>query len=214
MFKLRLVFSKNDEAAYISHLDLMKSLQRSFCRAKLPVKYSEGFNPHICMSILSPLSTGYRSQYELCDLDLTCDEMPDRVIERLNNALPNGIRVIKAYSANEGKRVAEIANSKFEIFMEGGNAEHLQDVFKKPVTFEKKSKRGSKQVNVLDYIKSISFSNIENGCLCSCILSAGDDPLNPSYIVSILRNMELLDINGTVRYTRTSILDKNCELFI
>ena len=214
MFKLRLVFSKNDEAAYISHLDLMKSLQRSFCRAKLPVKYSEGFNPHICMSILSPLSTGYRSQYELCDLDLTCDKMPDRVIERLNNALPNGIRVIKAYSANEGKRVAEIANSKFEIFMEGGNAEQLQDVFKKPVTFEKKSKRGSKQVNVLDYIKSISFSNIEKGCLCSCILSAGDDPLNPSYIVSILRNMELLDINGTVRYTRTSILDKNCELFI
>lgn len=192
----------------------MKSLQRSFCRAKLPVKYSEGFNPHICMSILSPLSTGYRSQYELCDLDLTCDEMPENVIDRLNNALPNGIRVTKAYSANEGKRVADISNSKFEIFMEGGKAEDLSTVFTKPVIFEKKSKRGSKEVNALDYIKSIDFCDVENGCLCSCILSAGEDPLNPSYIVSILRDKGLLDINGTVRYTRTSILDENCELFI
>ena len=71
MFKMRILFEKKDDAAYISHLDLMKVLQRSFCRAKLPVKYSEGFNPHICMSILSPLSTGYRSRYELCDLELT-----------------------------------------------------------------------------------------------------------------------------------------------
>ena len=41
MYKVRLQFSKQGGAAYISHLDLMKTLQRSFCRAKLPVRYSK-----------------------------------------------------------------------------------------------------------------------------------------------------------------------------
>ncbi len=213
MYKIRILFSKNDEAAYISHLDLMKTLQRSFCRAKLPVKYSEGFNPHICMSILSPLSTGYRSEYELCDLELICDSMPNGVTEVLNKALPGGIQIKKVYPAAQGLAVAQIAFSEFSIFMEGGEAAKLTDVFQEPLFFEKKSKRGSKQVNILDYIQRISFENVENGALCNCILSAGEDPLNPSYIVGVLREKGLLQENGTVRYTRIAILSADLQLF-
>lgn len=213
MYKIRILFSKNDEAAYISHLDLMKVLQRSFCRAKLPVKYSEGFNPHICMSILSPLSTGYRSQFELCDLDLTCNEMPVDILENLNNALPRGIKVIKVYPASDGLAISKIKYSRFSIFMEGGEKDALHKVFTEPVYFEKKSKRGSKEVNILDYISENQFDSAENGVICNCTLSAGEDPLNPSYIVSVLRDKGLLDINGTVRYTRTAILDSECQLF-
>lgn len=213
MYKIRILFSKNDEASYISHLDLMKTLQRSFCRAKLPVKYSEGFNPHICMSILSPLSTGYRSDYELCDLELTCDSMPEGIAEALNKALPVGIRIKKVYPSTEGLAVSKIAFSEFSIFMEGGEADQLFKVFKTPLLFEKKSKRGSKEVNILDYIQKISFENVENGTMCQCIVSAGEDPLNPSYIVSVLRDKGLLNENNTVRYTRTAILSEDLQLF-
>lgn len=192
----------------------MKSLQRSFCRANLPVKYSEGFNPHICMSILSPLSTGYRSQYELCDLELTCNDMPFNVVESLNFALPNGIEVINVYPSEKGKKVSQIKYSQFEIFLEGGKAEELSETFTVPVIFEKKSKRGSKEVNILDYIRKITFTSVENGAVCNCVLLSGEDPLNPSYIVSILRDKGLLDNNGTVRYTRTAILDDDYNIFI
>ena len=47
MFKVRIKFEKNEYSAYISHLDLMNTLQRSLVRAKLPVRYTEGFNPPI-----------------------------------------------------------------------------------------------------------------------------------------------------------------------
>jgi radical SAM-linked protein len=213
MFKMRILFEKKDDAAYISHLDLMKVLQRSFCRAKLPVKYSEGFNPHICMSILSPLSTGYRSRYELCDLDLTCDSMPENGVESLNNVLPDGIRVIKAYPASKGLSVAKIKFSVFTIDLEGGDADSAAQVFASPVIFEKKSKRGSKEVNMLDYIKSIKFDQRENGVTCECVLAAGDDPLNPSYVVAVLREKGIVDPCGTVRYTRTAVLDEKEQLF-
>ena len=60
--KLRLRFSKKGKAIYISHLDLMRTLQRSFLRAGYPLKYSEGYNPHPLISILLPLGVGCSSE--------------------------------------------------------------------------------------------------------------------------------------------------------
>ena len=50
MDKLRLRFEKTGRAVYISHLDLMATMQRAFSRAGLELKYSEGFNPHPLIS--------------------------------------------------------------------------------------------------------------------------------------------------------------------
>ena len=58
MDKLRLRFEKTGRAVYISHLDLMQTMQRAFARAEYDLKYSEGFNPHPQISILLPLSVG------------------------------------------------------------------------------------------------------------------------------------------------------------
>ena len=56
--KLRLRFEKSGRAVYISHLDLMRTMQRTFKRAGYALKHSEGFNPHPIISILLPLSVG------------------------------------------------------------------------------------------------------------------------------------------------------------
>ena len=46
MSKLRLVFVKEHQASYISHLDVMRTFQRVFPRAGLSIKHSNGFHPH------------------------------------------------------------------------------------------------------------------------------------------------------------------------
>jgi uncharacterized protein (DUF2344 family) len=46
MSKLRLVFIKEHQASYISHLDMMRTFQRVFPRAGLSIKHSNGFHPH------------------------------------------------------------------------------------------------------------------------------------------------------------------------
>ena len=58
MDKMRLRFEKTGRAIYISHLDMMRTMQRVFARAGLELKYSEGFNPHPQISIALPLSVG------------------------------------------------------------------------------------------------------------------------------------------------------------
>ena len=69
MRKIRLFYKKLGRAVYISHLDLMRTLQRAFLRAGYSLKYSEGFNPHPVISILLPLSVGASSECELMDFE-------------------------------------------------------------------------------------------------------------------------------------------------
>ena len=51
----RILFSKTGRARFISHLDLMRTLQRAFFRAGIQIKHTEGFNPHPFVSIALPL---------------------------------------------------------------------------------------------------------------------------------------------------------------
>ncbi len=123
MFKVRIKFEKNEYSAYISHLDLMNTLQRSLVRAKLPVRYTEGFNPHIYLSILVPLSTGYQSQCELADFDLTTDTLPEDLADRLNGVLPHGLWVLEVGQAS--RPVNQIAFCGYEVhYSSPWDAEH------------------------------------------------------------------------------------------
>ena len=211
MFKLRFCFEKNGTSAYISHLDLMKALQRSFVRAGIPVKYSQGFNPHIEMSIVVPLSTGYETRCDLCDLDLICDDMPENFVEDLNAVMPRGMKVLHAGAAD--RPVREIAYSAYEIVLPAGDTNAMKALFDQPVTLEKRSKRGRRDVNLQDYIKELSFVTEGDKTLCRCILSAGNDPLNPMYLTQALKNAGLVEEDATAKYIRTGILDENCEIF-
>ena len=68
--KLRIRFEKTGRAVYVSHLDLMRTMQRAFLRAGFPLAYSEGFNPHAILSMALPLSVGTESVCELMDFRL------------------------------------------------------------------------------------------------------------------------------------------------
>lgn len=99
MPKHRLAFSKADTAKYISHLDLMRTFQRAFLRAGLPIKHTEGFNPHAFVSIPLPLSVGYSSACEVLECELLGEVDRDTVPARMTAALPAGITVHRCYEA-------------------------------------------------------------------------------------------------------------------
>lgn len=211
MYKARIRFEKSGSAAYSSHLDLMKTLQRSFLRAGLPMKYSEGYNPHICMSILVPLSTGYETCCDLCDLELTCDTMPEDLTERLNAALPTGIRALEAGEAQRPPR--EVAFCTYALHIPSGDPAAMQALFEQPVLIEKRSKRGIREVDLLPYIRALSFAQTEDGVCCRCVLAAGNDPLNPLYVAKALKRAELVPEEAVIGYRRLEILDENGEIF-
>ncbi len=98
MQRVRVFFSKQREAAYISHLDLQRAMARALRRSGMPVWYSQGFNPHIYLSFALPLPLGQESMAESVDCRLV-EDAPEGDIDLtafvgpLADALPGGIEV-------------------------------------------------------------------------------------------------------------------------
>ena len=91
--RARVRFEKNGIMRYVGHLDLMRFFQKAVKRANLPIRYSEGFNPHQIMSFASPLGVGLTSEGEYMDIDLK-EEVPSRVgLKALNDNMVEGLTI-------------------------------------------------------------------------------------------------------------------------
>lgn len=62
----------------MSHLDLMRLMQRAFRRAGVVLHHSQGFTPHAYVSMLLPLSVGMESVCELMEYELDGELGPTR----------------------------------------------------------------------------------------------------------------------------------------
>ena len=99
MAKLRLLFVMEGTAAYISHLDLLRTVQRAFPRTELEIKHSQGFHPHPIISIVLPLPVAQSSDCELLDFEVTQDTDGCGCADTLIAGLPEGLRVRECYEA-------------------------------------------------------------------------------------------------------------------
>ena len=92
--RIQLRFTKGAAIRFISHLDLLRTFERAMRRAKLPLAFSQGFNPRPRFSIYIPLPVGATSEAELANIDLA-ERLPlGEVTQRLNAVLPPSIRVL------------------------------------------------------------------------------------------------------------------------
>lgn len=93
-------FQKDKGISYTSHLDVQRTLQRAFRRAGLPLAYTNGFNPHPKLSFATALATGFSSDGEWIEAELERDMDPAEWMERVNAAMPNGMRFVTAFVAD------------------------------------------------------------------------------------------------------------------
>ena len=104
MSKLRLLFVKEAQASYISHLDLLRTIQRAFPRTELEIRHSQGYHPHPIISIVLPLPVGQSSDCELLDFEVTQTTDGSGIAEKLNTGMPCGLRVLDCYEAKRPVR--------------------------------------------------------------------------------------------------------------
>lgn len=94
--RIRMTFTKEGTARYISHLDLARAVERALNRAELPVAYTQGFNRRPRLSLAAALPLGYTSRAEIADVWLTEAVDPQRFLARLAFSMPPGIAVSAA----------------------------------------------------------------------------------------------------------------------
>lgn len=195
MFKARMKFAKEGRAKYISHLDLMHTMQRTMARCQMPLWFTEGFNQHAYVSVALPLSTGYSGECEFLDFNITSDAVPENAVEAVNAAFPEGLRAIEIYPFEDGgMKVAAIAWSQYRItwgFEDGvpdGFLSAVEQLFRQPVVeIVKKSKRGEKLVNMRELMRDFSISQDADAVTAVVTTAAGNNNMSPEYLTRAIR---------------------------
>lgn len=94
MQRLRITFAKTQAMQYTGHLDLHKTWERTLRRARLPLAYSEGFNPHPKIQLGAALPLGFTSECELVDVWLETPQDLADARAALEKAIPPGLTLL------------------------------------------------------------------------------------------------------------------------
>ena len=74
--RMRVTFATDDTVKYVGHLDMARAWERAIRRARLPLAYSQGFNPQARMHFAAALPVGFTGQAELIDVFLDAEVEP------------------------------------------------------------------------------------------------------------------------------------------
>ena len=218
MRNVRIWFKKDYECRYISHLDLNRTMLRALHKSKLPIWYTEGFNPHPFATFPLPLSLGFRGINECMDVKLEDDsfslaEIPDR----LNACLPRGLRVFDATEAM--MKAGKVAYAAFTVRI--GNdkipsskicAQLKELLEQESIPMEKRSKKGIRTIDIKKGVKQYSVRELFDSAELNIILTAGSsDNVNPNLLITALEQQT--GDEYVVDITRNDLYNSDLELF-
>lgn len=177
MCKLINKYSKTGNLKYISHLDVLRFIQRAVKRTGLPAKYSEGFNPHMKTAFGYPLSLGTESIGEYFELEFNEHVDPEDFVSKMNKVLPKEMQIQKSKETEEQESImSRCAYAEYIITLESEtmDADNLNILFNEMLETglvyprqkkNKKNKTVIKDINTLDYIKYLKAERLSEGKL-------------------------------------------------
>lgn len=216
----RLVFSKTDDAIWMSHLDLMRLFQRAFKRAGLPLTHTQGYNPRPSVSIALPLSVGVESVCELLDFDLEGEKIPcDEIVRRLNAVLVKGISVLDC--KEDCRKIRDIAFLDCMLTMEYDRdiTEEalltITELFQRDsVLLEKKSKNGLSEQDIIPMIRNFQVNKVDDHTIMIHSRICCQNPsLNPMQIAAAIERYAPACKPDHVRCRRLEIYDTKETVF-
>lgn len=192
MKNARVWFIKSDEAKYISHLDLVRTMSRALQQSGLPVWVTEGFHPHLFLTFPLPLSLGICGKREAMDLKLTEDIRGFQIREALARCLPNGIYIVDVTEpAMPAKKISYALYAivcENEMFSNREIKDMLYSFFQKDlIPCKKKSKSGIKEIDLKEHIAEYQIIENREKVKLLVTLSAGSkNNINPSLLLQAI----------------------------
>ena len=88
--RLRVRYAKRGRLRFTSHRDFSRAFERAIVRARVPMAYSSGFNPHPRISYAGASPTGAASEAEYLEIGLARTVDPAEVLTALEALSPTG----------------------------------------------------------------------------------------------------------------------------
>ena len=172
---IRIKFTKTGRLKYISHLDLCRTMCPAMIRAKIPLWYTEGFNPHPKMVFAQPLPLFVESECEFLDIKITEPVSHEELKARLRSAFTDELYVLDVYTPVV--KFTEIAYAGYFIACETKLSEaEISDKLSSDLIVTKNVKGKEKQLNIRSQIHSVA---IFDGGYFAILDASGSSYLNP-----------------------------------
>jgi len=220
---LRLKYSKTAQGRFLSHLDLLRTMQRIFRRAGLPLAYSEGFNPHPKISYGSALAVGVTSDGEYLDVELRQELPVAEIAARIAAVVPPGLKVL-AVQELQGRQESLTAilnmaryqvEARLDRSLSQNEAEEMvaELLNQEKILVEREGKKGLRSIDIRAGIYQVSVQAAEQTLHFVLELQTGSaGNVRPEEILSWLAanvlNRKGIKLAGSLRIHRLGLYIK------
>ena len=214
---MMVVFEKGMALRHIGHLDLMRTIQRALRRSGLPIRYSNGFNPHIQLSFAAPLSVGVVGMREVMDVPIEGEYPAAEFLRILNEVLPACLQARSARAVSEEfpTLMALVAGSRIRVELEASpEAERVVQMVPRfmqggeTITL-RKTKSGENLCNIRPFVAEASVEPSPDGYTLRClIVNQPSGSLKPAVLLQALCEMAQVEHVDALAY-RDAILARD-----
>lgn len=208
--RVRIIYARRRPLSLLSHTEVMTLLFRSISRASLPIRFSEGFNPHPKVSFGPALAVGIESEAEILDMELGYGIDLTSVINTLGQAFPAGMRIISGRMLGPKEPAAGVGLTRYtyEAWPPSGYQRELaatvsEFASRASVVVTRPGIKGSKDIDIRPMVAEIGV--LDGGSRVGFTLSGTDGgSAKPFEVVQALFGLTQLE-SRAVRVLRTGM---------
>jgi radical SAM-linked protein len=209
--RVRVRYAKRGRLRFTSHRDFSRAFERALVRARVPVAYSSGFNPHPRISYAGAAPTGAASEAEYLELGLAEVVEPQAVRAALDEALPGGLDVLEVVESRGGSLADLLEASSWRITVPGLAPEEAADAVRKflaapEVPVERMTKKGLRTFDCRAAVVSLTArsgpSDAEGCAILEVVLRHGTPSVRPDDVLAGLRDITELPAGAAPLHER------------
>lgn len=205
--RLRIRYAKRGRLRFTSHRDFSRAFERAVFRARIPIAYSSGFNPHPRISYAGAAPTGSASEAEYLEIALAAVVDPGEVHLALDEALPQGLDVLEVVVSSGGSLAERLEASHWEITLgdvplERAEAAVASFLARDEVTVERMTKKGLRSFNCREAVASLAAETRGGVTLLDLVLLQGTPSVRPDDVLEGLRSVAELAPEGAPQQRR------------
>ena len=186
--RLRIRYAKRGRLRFTSHRDFSRAFERAVFRARVPMAYSSGFNPHPRISYAGAAPTGSASEAEYLEIALAEVVDPAAVAASLAEALPDGLDILQVAESRGGALADLLQGSHWQIELDCPplEASTAVDVFlaAESVLVERMTKKGLREFDCRGAVVSLRAEPSPSGTRLELVLRHGVPSVRPDDVLT------------------------------
>ena len=210
--RLRIRYAKRGRLRFTSHRDFSRAFERALVRARVPMAYSSGFNPHPRISYAGAAPTGAASEAEYLEIGLAETVDPEQIAADLDEALPVGLDVLEVVEAVPGGLADLLEASRWRIDLSGEPADAVGAAVQAflgeaSVTVERMTKKGLRSFDSREAVLGLEVTPYDDagdpgGARLELLLRHTVPAVRPDDVLTGLRRVSGLPFAGPALVTR------------